>query len=51
MKVTVMPVIVDTAGTVTKGIVLDLKIRGQEKTIENTALLGSVRILGRVLET
>ena len=54
MKVTVNPVIIGALDTVTKGLVQgleDLEIRGQVETIQTTALLISVRILRRVLET
>ena len=48
MKVKVIPVIIDDLGTILKGLVKevkDLEFRGEEKTIETTALLGSSRIL------
>ena len=54
MKVTVIPVEMCALGTVTKRLVKgleDLEIRGQVETILTTALLGSDRILRRVLET
>ena len=50
MKVKVIPLVI---GTVTRGLVqglVDLEIRGQEETIQTTALLRSARIL-RILET
>ena len=53
MKVTVVPIVIGALGTVTKGLVKgleDLEIRGQEETIQTTALLTSARILRRVLE-
>ena len=53
MKLTVIPIVIGTLGTVSKGLVLELKdseIRGREETIQTTALLRSVRILRRVLE-
>ena len=54
MKVTVIPIIIGALDTVTKGLVQgleDLEIRGRVETIQTTALLRSVRILRRVLET
>ena len=48
MKVTVIPIVIGTLGTVTKGLVQrleDLKIRGRLMTIQTTALLRSARIL------
>ena len=53
MKVTVILTENGTLGTVTKGLaqgLMDLEIRGQVETIHTTALLRSVRILGKVLE-
>ena len=53
MKVTVIPVVIDTLGTVTKELIQgleDLEIRGQMESIQPTALLRSARILRRVLE-
>ena len=52
MKVTI--IVIDALGTVTKGLIQgleDLEIRGQEETIQTTALLRSARISRRVLET
>ena len=54
MTVTVMPIVIDALGTISKGFVNeleDLERRGQEETIKTTALLSSTRILRRVLET
>ena len=54
MKMTVIPIVIGTLGTIPKSFVKgleDLKIRGQEETIQTTALLRSARILRRVLET
>ena len=54
MKVTLIPTVYSALGTVTKGLVQgleDSEIRGQEETIETTALLRSPRIWRRVLET
>ena len=53
MKVTVIPIVISTLGTVTKGLVQgleDLEVKGQVETIQTTALLRSARILRRVLE-
>ena len=50
----VIPVVIGTFGTVTKELVQrleDLEIRGQVKTVQTTALLQSVRIPRRVLES
>ena len=54
MEVTVISIIISALGTVVKRLVQglsDLEIRGQVKTIPTTALMRSVRILRRVLET
>ena len=54
MKVTIIPTVTGALGTVTKGLVQgleDLEIRGRVEIILTTALLGSTRILRRVLET
>ena len=54
MKVTVIPIVTGALGTVTRELVQgleDLEIRGQLETIPTTALLGSARLLRRVLET
>ena len=54
MKVTVIPIVISALGTIPKRLLKvleDLVIRGQIKTIQTTALLRSVRILRRVLET
>ena len=51
---TVIPIIIDTVGIVSKGLVQgleDLEIRGQSETIKSKAFLKSARILRRVLET
>ena len=48
MKLTVIPIVIDALGTVTKGLVQgleDLEIRVQVKTIQTTASLRSARIL------
>ena len=54
MKVTIIPIVIGALDTVTKGLIRglkDLEIRGRVETIQATALLRSVRILRRVLET
>ena len=54
MKVTVIPIVIGTFGTVTKGLLKgleDLEGGGQVATIQTTALLRTARILRRVLET
>ena len=54
INVTVMPIVIGTLDTVTKGLIkalVDLEIRGWVKTVQTTVLLRSVRILRRVLET
>ena len=54
MKVTIIPIAIGTFGTVTKGLLKgleDLEIGGRVETIQTTALLKTVRILRRVLET
>ena len=53
-KVTILPIVIDVFGAVTKGLVKgleDLEIRGRVETIQTTALLRSARILKRGLET
>ena len=54
MKVTVMPLIIDTLRTAPKGLIKrreKLEIGGRAETIQTTALLRSARILRIVLET
>ena len=54
MKVTFIQIIIGALGTATEGLIKgqeDLEIRGRVVTIQITALLRSVRILRRVLET
>ena len=53
MKVTVIPIVIGTLGTVLKGLVRrleELKIGVQIETIQITALLRLARILIKVLE-
>ena len=54
MKVTIIPIVIGTLGTVTKGLIQrleNLDIKERVDTIQPTALLTSERILRRVLET
>ena len=54
MKVTIVPIVIGALGTVTKGLLKgleDLEVSGRVETIQTTALLRTVRILRRVLET
>ena len=54
MKVTVVPIVIGTFGTITKGLLKvleDLEVGGRVETIQTTALLRTVRIPRRVLET
>ena len=53
-KVTVIAIIIGALSTVNKGLILgleDLEIRGRVETIQTTALLRSVRLPRKVLET
>ena len=50
----IIPIVICALGTFTKGLVQgleDLEITGRVETIQTTALLRSVRIVGRLLET
>ena len=52
--VTIIPIVIGAFGTVTKGLhkgLEDLEVGGRVETIQTTALLRTVRILRRVLET
>ena len=54
MKVTIVPIVIDALGTITKRLLKgleDLKVGGRVETIQTTALLRTARILRRVLET
>ena len=54
MKVTIIPIVLGALGTVTTGKIQgleDLEITGRVETVQTTALLRTVRILRRVLET
>ena len=54
MKVTIVPIVIGTLDTITKGLLKgleDLEVGGGVETIQMTALLRTGRILRRVLET
>ena len=54
MQVTIIPIVIGTFGTVTKGLLKgleDLEVGGWVETIQMTALLRTTRILRRVRET
>ena len=54
MKVTIIPIVIVAFGTVTKGLLKgleDLEVGGRVETVQTTALLKTVRILRRALET
>ena len=54
MKVTIVPIVIGALGTITKGLLkglADLIVDGRVEIIQTTALLRTVRILRRVLET
>ena len=54
MQVTIIPIVIGAFGTVTKGLLKgleDLEVGGRVETIQTTTLLGTARILRRVLET
>ena len=54
MKVTIVPIMIGTFGTVTKGLLKgleDLEVGGRVETIQITALLRTARILRRIQET
>ena len=54
MQVTIVPIVIGAFGTVTKGLLKgmeDLEVIRRVKNIQTTALLRTVRILRRVLET
>ena len=53
MKVTIIPIVIATFGTVTKGLskgLENLEVGGRVETIQTTALWRTARILRRVLE-
>ena len=54
MRVTIVPIVIGAFGTITKGLLKgleDLEVGGRVETIQITALLRTVRILRRILET
>ena len=54
MKVTIVPIVIGSLGTITKGLLkglADLEVGGRVETIQTTALLKTARIPRRVLET
>ena len=54
MKVTIIPFLIGTFGTVTNGLLKGmevLEVGGRVETIQTTVLLRTTRILRRVLET
>ena len=54
MKVTIIPIVIDAFGTVTKGLLKgqeDLEVGGRVETVQTTKLLRTARIPKRVLET
>ena len=54
MKVTIVPIVIGALGTITKWLLKgleDLEVGGRVEIIQTTALLRTVRILRRVLET
>ena len=54
MNVTIVPIVIDALGTITKGLLKgleDLDPGGRVETIRMTAFLRTARILRRVLET
>ena len=54
MKVTIVPIVIGAFGTITKGLRKgpeDFEVGGLVETIQMTSLLGTARILRRVLET
>ena len=54
MKVTIVPIVIGALGTITKGLLKgleDLEVGGRVETMKTTVLLGTAKILRRVLET
>ena len=54
MKVTIVPIVIGALGSVTKGFLKgleDLEVSGRVETIQTIALLTTIRILRRILET
>ena len=54
MNVTIVPIVIGTLGTITKGLLKgleDFEVGGWVETIQTKALLRTARILRRVMET
>ena len=54
MKVTIVPIVIGSLGTITKGLLKgldEMEPDGRVETIQTIALLKTARILRRVLET
>ena len=54
MKVTIIPIVTGGFGTVTKGLLKgleDLEVGGRVETTQTTTLLGTARIVRRILKT
>ena len=54
MMITIVPIVIEALGTITKGLLKgleDLEVGGRLETIPATALIRTTRILRRVLET
>ena len=54
MKITIVPIVIGSLDTITKGllkVLKDLEVGGRVETIQTTELLRTARILRRVLET
>ena len=54
MQVTIIPIVIGAFGTVARGLLKgleDLEVGGRVETIQTTVVLGTARILRRVLET
>ena len=54
MQVTIIPIVIGTFGTRTKGLLKeleDLEVGGRVETVQTTAQLRTARILRRVVET
>ena len=54
MPVIIIPIVIDTFGTISKGLLKgleDLEVGGRGETIQTSALLRTARILKKVLKT
>ena len=54
MKITIVPIVIGTLDTITKGLLKglnDLEVDGRVETIQTTVLLRTARILKRVRKT